>query len=383
MFIVRHPTTAAGIRNAAWVFLAAVLVLPPAARAQEARPAPWSVLRASYYDADTKIAVRPEIAAKSLPQTATFEVDFVGFSPDAQAAFQRAVDIWSSLVTSPVPIRIQAVWTPLGPGILGGAGAQFIHRDFTGAAQPGTWYVDALADAQAGMDLNPGFHDIVAQFNSSFGQWYFGTDGNPGPGLFDLVTVVLHEIGHGLGFTGSFTVDQGGVGSWGLTTGIPFAYDTFAEDGSGTSLLDENAFPNNSVAVTNVLQSDDVFFNGPNLNLANNGQPAPLFAPNPFLQGSSFSHFDENAYPPGNPGSLMTPFLAQNEVIHDADDLALCLFEDLGWDTAAQCGGAAPTCVPSATAICLNDDRFRVELEWVFPSTGEKRDAGVVPFGSD
>ncbi|RMH22082.1 MAG: hypothetical protein D6696_04135, partial [Acidobacteria bacterium] len=44
---------------------------------------------------------------------------------------------------------------------------------------------------------------------------------------------------------------------------------------------------------------------------------------------------------------------------------------------------ASGGCVPSATALCLNDDRFRVELEWVFPSTGEKRDAGVVPFGSD
>ena len=34
-----------------------------------------------------------------------------------------------------------------------------------------------------------------------------GTDGNTPLGKIDFVTVVLHEIGHGLGFTGSMDVD--------------------------------------------------------------------------------------------------------------------------------------------------------------------------------
>ena len=46
-----------------------------------------------------------------------------------------------------------------------------------------------------------GHRDIVANFNSSF-EWYLGTDGNAGTS-YDLMTVVLHELAHGLGFIGS------------------------------------------------------------------------------------------------------------------------------------------------------------------------------------
>src|SRR3989304_1633836 len=54
---------------------------------------------------------------------ATFQVTYNGFSAEAQAAFQAAVNIWASTITSPAPIRVVANWTPLGSGILGSAGA--------------------------------------------------------------------------------------------------------------------------------------------------------------------------------------------------------------------------------------------------------------------
>ena len=55
-----------------------------------------------------------------------------------------------------------------------------------------------MANKLSGIDLAPNDDDIVANFNSSF-NWYLGTDGNAGM-QFDLMTVVLHELGHGLGF---------------------------------------------------------------------------------------------------------------------------------------------------------------------------------------
>lgn len=52
----------------------------------------------------------------------------------------------------------------------------------------------------AGQNLNtPTEFDIEASFNSGFSNWYLGLDGQ-GSGQFDLVTVVLHELGYGLGF---------------------------------------------------------------------------------------------------------------------------------------------------------------------------------------
>ena len=70
----------------------------------------------------------------------------------------------------------------------------------------GTWYPVALANALAGSDIDPGGDDIDATFNSSIGTtcpfpsvWYYGLDGNAGSNI-DFVSVLLHELGHGLGF---------------------------------------------------------------------------------------------------------------------------------------------------------------------------------------
>lgn len=127
-------------------------------------------------------------------------------------AFQTAAATWGGSLTSLAEIRIQASFDPLSctatSGVLGSAGAASIVSDFPGAAFPKTWYAVALANKLAGEDLLPGSNDIVAQFNSSIGtdpncltglNWYYGLDNNHGNDL-DLVTVLLHEFAHGLGF---------------------------------------------------------------------------------------------------------------------------------------------------------------------------------------
>ena len=119
-------------------------------------------------------------------------------------AFQHAADIWGGTLDSNVTIRIQAAFNPLGPGILGSAGAISVSRDFSGVGQfpgaefPATWYGAALANKRAGVDLEPTTNDINAQFSSNF-NFYLGLDNNHGA-LPDLVAVLLHEFGHGLNF---------------------------------------------------------------------------------------------------------------------------------------------------------------------------------------
>ncbi len=119
-------------------------------------------------------------------------------------AFQFAANRWGETLDSNVQIFVQAAFNPLAANVLGSAGATFVFRDFAGvglfpgASFPATWHSSSLADKRAGTDLNPGFVDIAAQFNSNF-NFYLGLDNNHGPQV-DLVTVVLHELGHGLGF---------------------------------------------------------------------------------------------------------------------------------------------------------------------------------------
>src|SRR5688572_7347871 len=119
-------------------------------------------------------------------------------------AFQHAAAIWGQTLDSNVTIRIQAAFNPLGPGILGSAGAISVSRDFSGvglhpgAEFPATWYGAALANKRAGTDLEPASNDINAQFSSNF-NFYLGLNNKHGT-LPDLVAVLLHEFGHGLNF---------------------------------------------------------------------------------------------------------------------------------------------------------------------------------------
>ena len=180
-------------------------------------------------------------------------VTYNGFTTDAQNAFQYAVDIWASLLTSDVPILIDANWEDIAGNTLGFAGPVTFFQNFNNAPQSNTYYPVALANKIAGFDLLNGQADVTATFDSGT-NWYFGTDGEPGFGQYDFVSVVLHELGHGLGVTGSPTVD-GGLGFYQL--GNPIVYDTFVKNGGGTSIL---AFNDGTSSLATQLTSGNLFF---------------------------------------------------------------------------------------------------------------------------
>jgi hypothetical protein len=207
-------------------------------------------LRASGEAVATFVAPPAELNQPRLAST-QFNVTYNSFAAEAQAAFQYAVDIWSAQLTSPVPIRVQAYWDSLGSGVLGMAGPNYRVRDFAGAPVSATWYPAALANKAAGHDLYPGEDDIVAYFSSDFASlWYFGTGATP-PGKINFTSVVLHELGHGLGFTGLMLVAH----DWGGLEGgnpYPTIYDRFPVDSAGRSLLNTAIYPNPSVALGTV-----------------------------------------------------------------------------------------------------------------------------------
>ena len=135
-------------------------------------------------------------------------------------AFAHAADIWSNTLDSSVDIWVLAAFNPLAPNVLGSAGATHVIRDFSGvppfpgSIYPATWYSAALADKRAGVDFNPALFDLSAQFSSNF-NFYLGLDANHGA-QNDLVAVLLHELGHGLGFQ-NFVNEQTGANNAGFT----------------------------------------------------------------------------------------------------------------------------------------------------------------------
>jgi MYXO-CTERM domain-containing protein len=131
-------------------------------------------------------------------------------------AFKQATSLWGMMLDSNVPIVIDASFAPLAcdsTGITLGQASPANWEIPTSGPAAGMLVPEALADRLAGQDLHPGQPDIQAQFNGALLQcsggmqdWYYGFDGKASANDIDLVSTLLHEFGHGLGF--SSTVDN-------------------------------------------------------------------------------------------------------------------------------------------------------------------------------
>jgi hypothetical protein len=157
-------------------------------------------------------------------------------------AFQYAAQKWGATLTSSVDVYIFARFTALAcnetGAVLGSAGTTAVFSDFPNAPIANTWYSNALADKISGEDLDPVSYDINANFNVNLGQpgcltgvpFYFGLDNNHGAAV-DFVTVLTHEMGHGLGFQ---TFTNG-------TTGNQLGFPTQAQPAVWDHFLYDNA----------------------------------------------------------------------------------------------------------------------------------------------
>ena len=277
---------------------------------------------------------------QSLSATSTIAVTYHGFAnqPKAKAAFQAAVDVWQSILVSSQIIHVDAYWANLGAssGILGQASATFGYNGLDGFRYPA-----ALAEARCSCEVNSGA-EIDAEFNSAFADWYKGTDGNVPNSKWDLETVVLHELGHGLGFYSSFRV----LNSKGYrNTSHPLRFDANEWD-NVTGGHRMTTYPNASGSLRSQLTDGSVYLGGTHVQ-AVLGKRAKLYAPIFWQPGSSNSHLDESKYPPGSVNGLMTPILNNGESIHDPGPATKAIFQDIGWTIAGSSGDSTPPVVDS------------------------------------
>jgi hypothetical protein len=166
------------------------------------------------------------------------------YGKQALNVYLFAADVWGAVLQSDVTIVNNATFEPLScdatSGVLGSSGTTFIfYFDDTSTLPAGavrnTWYHSALFDALTKQDGEPGEADIQSQFNGALGtpgclegsKWYFGLDGKTPAGSINFLNVVLHEMAHGLGFSGfnSLTTGSGYVGDDGVAR--PDIYSTF------------------------------------------------------------------------------------------------------------------------------------------------------------
>lgn len=274
-------------------------------------------------DSSQAAAVRFELVTRDVPA-------------EAEATLRTALDRWSELLSSPVPIRVRATFVQEGPA---GYSIPGVIRDFPGAPRTGAWYASALADALAGFDLQPGRADMELFFRRDR-DWKFGIEGNPETGEADFLTVAMHEIAHGLGMLTWIQI-RDGVGSYGgdLTPilsrypvevplpeldHLPSAYTLFLADSRGRRLTDTTWLPNPSFAMGRFLTTADLYFTGTAATAANGGRP-------PKVLGQSPSHLHPDDYFWTGADYLMTTKSGTGVATPDPGPVLLAILQDIGW----------------------------------------------------
>ncbi|HEY0427644.1 MAG TPA: FG-GAP-like repeat-containing protein [Pyrinomonadaceae bacterium] len=252
--------------------------------------------------------------------------------------FNFAAAIWGAYLDTSVPINVSSQFNSLSPcttsgGVLGSAGATTIFRDFAGAQLTGTWYHAALASKLVGSDANGATAEINARFNSDVDngclgtgtRFYYGLNNTTPSGRINLLVVLLHEMGHGLGFS-SFV--NGSTGA--LNSGLPDVYTRYMYDRTTNKYWYEMT---NAERATSALNTGNILWDGPNVKIASGNLTAgrdsagrvQLFAPNPFQAGSSISHFDSAVFA----NVLMEPVI--NTGLPIDLDLTRQEMRDIGW----------------------------------------------------
>lgn len=252
-------------------------------------------------------------------------------------AFQAAAAIWTVRLQSAVEIDVDAQWASLTcsatSGVLGQAGTIAVFQDFPNAPAANTSYPGALANAIAGEDLSPTSSEISATFNSALGTascfssnpWYYGLDGAGPANAVDLVTIVAHELAHGLGFQTYFNVTTGSKYA-GLNDAYLLKLEQFGASPSAFSAMTDAERAVASTTEPNLLWTGALVTQAglSTLKTGMNHGLVRLYGPSPVQVGSSVTHFSSAI----SASQLMRPDYVQAQ--HDPG-LALALLQDVGW----------------------------------------------------
>lgn len=260
--------------------------------------------------------------------------------PARKLAFEYSLSILNSQFTARYvgeTYVVRATFDPLGgsagSAVLGSAGPNSLYSGIANPIVAAAYYPAALASHRHMADVNNGNpindrHEVEIQFNTDVDNstvlgntnWYYGFDANPGSHV-DFATVALHELAHGIGFTGLLTSTGAYIGP-----GLYSIYDHFMNtSATGGSKLTSLTNAGRLAEIT----SNDLWWDGA-LGTAGNGGVRPkLYAPAAFAGGSSLYHLDE-----GTLGSeLLSPFYSGADHTYSAAERGM--LADMGWTLAA------------------------------------------------
>lgn len=261
-------------------------------------------------------------------------------------ALQLAADSFASSLTGYTATVVLDVTGTATGGTLAFAGSNSAANPNAGFGNVAVVRNKILSNGAT--DLNGGGSDGVVGVNFGF-NWILDQNAtvDGGNNEWDWYSTMYHEFAHAIGFSSGVFTDGNGLNptdGFGLDQGGSWnKFDEFLQDVNG-NLIDGNfdldAAAYEAALVGGPSPAGGLFFNGPTSGLAG------LYTPNPFEQGSSGSHLDDQ-----NPMLAGLMMLAQTGAGPSArifSALELNMLKDIGYDMIAQI-----TPVPIPAAILL------------------------------
>ncbi|NOR74755.1 MAG: T9SS type A sorting domain-containing protein [Draconibacterium sp.] len=258
-----------------------------------------------------------------------FQVQFVSFPEEAKEAFMYALSIYESQISSSVPINIKASWESLNMTILSKCGPSGFYKNFDGAKVADVLYPVALVEKLTSREWNESNSDIDCTFNNS-ASWYFGTDGNTPSNKYDFVSNVLHEITHGLGFSGFLKVENE-QGLLNNNFNLPSVFDYYVYNGAEQQLSNGSIFESPSSELSNELTSNNLFLYYNNEENCQYNNVAAIYAPDSWRTGSSIYHLHNDGHDDHGYDNLMAASIPKGRAIHQIGETTIQILAGFGW----------------------------------------------------
>lgn len=358
-------------RIGACLIIVGVLLRPGMPGAESADPAGKVVFYAPHwcleeYEADSKafVAARPLVRKILNTPNITFDISYedaagVGFFDPADGArrmqrLEEALAYAAAVLNMPgeLEVRVEPSLNTVS-GTLASAGT--FYSTVTGFSN-GT----AFQRLSTGTKPFPTFPEIRVIVNFGY-NWNTSTN-PPSASQFDFLTVMVHEITHGLGFASL----AGSTGTSLISAGVYSVFDSFLVRATGSKRLITGS-PPVFTGTTDDLRSRDIIMDGASSeSLYAQGVEPGIYAPNPFSLGSSLSHWDtgnivgkavmEHAFPTGFSKRAFAP-------------LDLGALRDIGYTSAASAPapggegeGEGEGEVNAAVRVSMRDEAINVPV---------------------
>ncbi len=242
------------------------------------------------------------------------------------AAIRRALEAWDDAITQ-APLRRVTVgfyWMDFAAkgrgGSMGGSTVQLVPP---GGMSPGGQQIFTRPERvwRDGVEVKGAAsgYDILICFNSRPGLFYFGKKaGSAIGGAHDFQSVVMHEVGHGLGITSAVRGARQGqaVFQTAGNTMLFTCYDGLMYNAKGERVVEK--------AVQNMAQAGlaSSFKTGEEISIK--GSPLTIYNPPQFKAGSSVTHVDKD-------DALMQHSFAPGSFHRKISKEELGLMELMGW----------------------------------------------------